>query len=132
MTSFSGKPKAQVRKQAENRFIQQMETKMKNMTTQDFVDFTPQTEEEIRNAIDKLIDQVWYNRHMNLKFNIEQGVETVDPKIWHGALKAAETVRLIYDASELGPWTDFEWGMINGKLSALRWVRGGEWDDLDT
>jgi hypothetical protein len=27
---------------------------------------------------------------------------------------------------------DFEWSMINGKLSALRWVTGDEWDMLGT
>lgn len=31
----------------------------------------------------------------------------------------------------LGPWDDFECGMINCKLSALRWGLGDEWDMLD-
>jgi hypothetical protein len=26
----------------------------------------------------------------------------------------------------------FDWGMMNGKLSALRWVLGDDWDMLDT
>lgn len=33
---------------------------------------------------------------------------------------------------QLGPYTDFELGMLNGKLSALRWVQGSEWDFHDT
>lgn len=33
---------------------------------------------------------------------------------------------------DLGPWSDFEWGMMNGKLSALRWVMGDDRDMLDT
>jgi hypothetical protein len=31
-----------------------------------------------------------------------------------------------------GPYTDFEWGVIDGNRSALRWVLSAEWDFLDT
>lgn len=44
------------------------------------------------------------------------------------AMKNAEEE---FGAGELGPWTDFEWGMLNGKLSVIRWVLGDEWDKLD-
>lgn len=37
-----------------------------------------------------------------------------------------------FGITELGPWSDFEWGMVNGKLSAIRWVLGDEWDMPDT
>lgn len=51
--------------------------------------------------------------------------------IWDGALKSAKHKEEIYP-DELGPWSSFEWGMMNGKLSALRWILGEDWDMLDT
>jgi hypothetical protein len=57
---------------------------------------------------------------------------TVQRNIWEGALAAAKRVEKEFGKENLGPWTDFEWGMINGKLSALNWVMGEEWDMLDT
>lgn len=103
---------------------------------------------EILEALDLLFNQVWYNRHWNLRIGIEEGKiqvvekethsrppgtpETVQRDVWKGALKAARSVERRYGKKNLGPWNDFEWGMINGKLSALRWVLGDEWDMLDT
>jgi len=103
---------------------------------------------EILEAIDLLFHQVWYNRHQVTRQKIERGkIRIVDKErfpikdhlrrpiqrdVWEGALKAAAKVEKKYGLENLGPWDDFEWGMINGKLSALRWVLGDEWDMLDT
>jgi hypothetical protein len=54
----------------------------------------------------------------------------IQRNIWDAALRTAEAVEARYGSENLGPWSDFEWGMINGKLSALRWVLGDEWDML--
>lgn len=99
--------------------------------------------QEILGAMDELVDKVWYNRHMNMMYGLEEGeVEIVEDgterygnnvihrSILKGALAAAEKVREKYE--DTGPWDDFEWGMINGKLSALRWILGDDWDMLDT
>ena len=103
---------------------------------------------EILEAEDLLFHQVWYNRHWNMQIGIEEGAikvvdketyprpagapETIQRDVLKGAIKAARNVERRYGKKNLGPWDDFEWGMINGKLSALRWVLGDEWDMLDT
>jgi len=106
---------------------------------------------EIAAAINVLWHQIWYNRHQYSKWQIEAGkvriVEKEELKpwpikdhehrpiqsdVWEMARKAAKKVEKEYGKKNLGPWDDFEWGMINGKLSALRWVLGDEWDFLDT
>ena len=108
-------------------------------------DFTEETRglREILDAMDELVDKVWYNRHKNLRCHIESGDVRIVPdgtqgygddviheSVLKGAIQSAERMEKKY--GNVGPWDDFEWGMINGKLSALRWVLGDEWDMLDT
>lgn len=103
---------------------------------------------EILDAEHLLFRQVWYNRHWNLRSRIEKGEHFVVPEaeystnpyradqildtVWNGALAAAKRTEDEVGEENLGPWDDFEWGMLNGKLSALRWIMGDEWDMLDT
>ena len=103
---------------------------------------------EILEAEHLLFRQVWYNRHWNLRSKIEAGKHNLVPEadysrsptrqdqtldtIWLGALAAAKKTEEEIGTENLGPWDDFEWGMLNGKLSALRWILGDEWDMLDT
>jgi hypothetical protein len=94
--------------------------------------FEKRSEEEVEAIVGELIDKVWYNRHQELKELVEEGKEEVDPQIWRDAIKAAKKIEDKYGEDNLGPYDDFEWGMLNGKLSALRWLLGYEWDMLDT
>lgn len=108
----------------------------------------PRRLSEILLALDELLDKVWYNRHQNARIRIERGQTKIVERetfpvrnhetrpmqrdVWEAAMKAARRVERKYGEGELGPWDDFEWGMLNGKLSALRWALGDEWDNLDT
>lgn len=108
----------------------------------------PKSLSEILEAEYLLFRQVWYSRHWNLCTEIEQGKHKVVPEkdysrnpyrsdqtldtVWAQALAAAKRTEDEVGSENLGPWDDFEWGMLNGKLSALRWVLGDEWDMLDT
>lgn len=109
----------------------------------------PRSLSDMLQAMDRLTTQVWYNRHKYLAWQIEKGEHkivsredwdkrklngqkhTVD-EIWRGAMKSAIKAERRLGKGNYGPWTDFEWGMINGKLSALRWMLGEDWDELYT
>ena len=58
--------------------------------------------------------------------------EKINPEIWKGALASAEKMVAKYGEENLSPYNRLDWGMLNGKLSALRWVMGEDWDMLDT
>jgi hypothetical protein len=90
------------------------------------------TQAEVIEAEQEFFDRVWYDRSMSREARIAQGEEGTPPEILERMRAERRRVEAQYGKGNLGPYTDFEWGMINGKLSALRWVLGDEWDFLDT
>ncbi len=90
------------------------------------------TLEEVCEAENMFYEKVWLDRHFSLEYRVKQLGEKIDPQIWKDAQKAATKLVKKYGEENVGPYSDFEWGMLNGKLSALRWVLGNEWDMLDT
>ena len=76
-------------------------------------------------------EQLAYFSYIN-----EQGITRIERKLddlcENIRNRSARKVIEKYGEENLGPYSDFEWGMLNGKLSALRWVLGDEWDMLDT
>ncbi len=85
--------------------------------------------QEVQTAEQEFFDRVWYDRHQLLN---ERSRDDTPIEILEGAMKGAAEIEATYGKENLGPYEDFESGMINGKLSALRWVLGDDWDFLDT
>lgn len=83
---------------------------------------------EIRAAEQEMFDRIWYGRSMS--HEADAGVDVNELRRVAGPGRAR--VEATYGRDNLGPYNDFEWGMLNGKMSALRWVLGDEWDFLDT
>jgi len=92
-------------------------------------------DKDIQKAHQEFWDKVWWNRHQNWLYNLETGSETLKPQereILAAAKKVAKRIVRKYGRKNLG-WDDFEWGLVSGKLSALSWVLGSDWEgSLDT
>jgi hypothetical protein len=86
---------------------------------------------EILAAEQEFFDRVWFERHHVGLAKHDAGEKPMSPEILKMAQDAAK--RLKTDRPDIRLCEDdFEWGMWNGKLSALRWVLGEDWDFLDT
>jgi hypothetical protein len=88
---------------------------------------------EILAAEKELFDKIWYERSMRHDRELIADGKT-DEVEEHRRIAGPgrQRVEKTYGAENLGPFDPFDLGMLNGKLSALRWALGDEWDFLDT
>lgn len=102
----------------------------------------PRELHEVQEAENEFFDKVWYHRSKMRDLKVHQSPvseqspmskqDQIAAQIQQGMLAARKRIEKKYGKKTLWPLDDFELGMINGKLSALRWLLGDEWDFLDT
>lgn len=79
----------------------------------------------------ELTDRLWYGR----KPGHDQPLpEDLSPELVKGMRTAQRQMEEQYGVEELmkDVETDWAWGLLSGKVSAIRWVLGYEWDMLDS
>jgi hypothetical protein len=73
----------------------------------------------------RLWDKVWWNRHMSR-------CPTGDPNKCPREQPGCDPARALvdrYGLKFLGPGDQVEWGITQGKMMALAWVHGSDWED---
>jgi hypothetical protein len=87
---------------------------------------------DILTAEQEFFDKIWYGRSVIHEELHPEKHSELSESIKEGMMAARKRVEDTYGLENLPPVDDWEWGFMNGKLSALRWVLGEEWDFLDT
>jgi len=83
----------------------------------------------ILEAYKEFWDKVWWNRHQVILEKIANGENITMPEAGYAGAKRIEEK---YGRENLG-WDDVDWGLLQGRMSALAWVLGADWDEsLDT
>jgi hypothetical protein len=91
------------------------------------------TEEEIWTAEYELTDKLWYSRRWEDLEQMKAGeMEPYESETIAIIVKSAKKLEKKYGKANLAPYSDFDLGMLYGKISAIRWVLGMGWDEFMT
>ncbi len=89
----------------------------------------------ILRAYNEYWDKVWWNKHQVWLKRIKTGKEPLTQElkpVLERAKEAAKRIEKKYGKKNL-KCNDFDWGLLTGRMSALAWVMGAEWNaSLDT
>jgi hypothetical protein len=82
-------------------------------------------------AEQELGTRLWYGRKRSAKFYRETGTPE---DIIKGMLRGKREAEKRFGKKSLldNMKTDWDWGFLSGKVSAIRWVLGDDWDMLDS
>lgn len=125
----NNRPSFKIRYWEKPQLARMLRRKMTLQRKYDLTDIPIRSVKNILAAEDEFETKVWYGRKAPAEHYRARGTPEY---IIKGMLKAKRAAEKRFGKKNLGPWDAFEWGMLSGKLSALRWVLGYDWDVLDT
>ncbi|MBL0407190.1 hypothetical protein JKG68_24990 [Microvirga aerilata] len=89
---------------------------------------------EISLAYKNLWELVWYQRHQESlhQDRLARPLTPTEAEIFERAKETAQRIRETHTIEELNI-DEFDYGLVSGRMSALAWVLGTDWDEsLDT
>lgn len=98
------------------------------MTESEDLGFAPRDVMEIMDAEWELSDKVWYDAHLAAVAEAAEEGLCPDCAGLTAGEEHARQLEATYGLAELEPCCVFCTGVMYGKLEALRWVLGEEWD----
>jgi len=124
-------PPFKIRHWEKPQLVRMMARKMTLQRKYSLTDAPMRSVRQILTAENELSTRLWYGRKMPAKFYRAQGTPE---EIVRGMLRGKQEAERRFGKKSLmaNMASEFDWGMLSGKLSAIRWVLGEDWDMLDT